>query len=304
MIEPDIDAYGKLARASSLADYVELLALSGKRCTRPQLSDLVADRWNLKKTQMVYVGEGDDEDADSYADQAFSVIDERIDLLGDRYPFEMIGPRLRIRSRQGLPLDSPYISLLCITISHAFGVAPAQQPELVFERLLGRALSGQGLLVAELGGLVRAAGNDFAAGVQAAGDDLKIPASAEGVPRRMYANDMGVDLIGHLHWQDSRIGRWTFIGQATCASSDEWKAKIQEPQPAPWAKLLKEHVPPLPFLGVPHHVEKNTLLLLVSENTRLVVDRIRLAMMLDAVTEPERAIIDAVIDADVQTVAV
>ena len=143
--------------------------------------------------------------------------------------------------------------------------------------------------MANLGQMVRDAGNNFATGVKAAGEALRIPADAADVTRRMYANDMGVDVIGHLHWRDSRVGRWTFIGQATCASSDEWKAKMLEPQPSPWAKILQDHVAPLSFLGVPHHVERRTLLLLVSENTKLVVDRIRLTLMLDVTTTSESA---------------
>ena len=45
MIEPDIDADGGLARGSALADYLELLALSGKHCTRAQLEDAVKATW-------------------------------------------------------------------------------------------------------------------------------------------------------------------------------------------------------------------------------------------------------------------
>lgn len=304
MIEPDIDAYGSLARASSLADYIELLALRKKGCTREQLADLVEDRWNLKRKGMVFVpGEDLDEDgSDGYAEQAFSCLDERSDLLGDKYPFEFAGPRLKLRGSVDPTLD-PYISLLSITLAHAFRIHTAPGPELVFEDVLGAALAVHGMKVAKFGALAREAKNNFADGLMAAGEILQVPTDPQAVVHPAYANDGGVDIIGHLSWRDRRLGRWVFIGQATCASSEEWKAKIQEPRDSTWSRFLQDEVPPIAFLGVPHHVEASTLRLLVTSNERIVVDRLRLRAMLDEVTAEEKSIIKSIMTAEVQVVA-
>lgn len=88
MIEPDIDIYGGLARGSALADYLELLALAGKRCTRAQLEDAVKDKyWSRKRRHMIVdvqdlneEGEFEDEEGEliSHVEEAFNCLNERV----------------------------------------------------------------------------------------------------------------------------------------------------------------------------------------------------------------------------------
>ena len=113
MIEPDIDAYGSLARGAALADYLELLAINGERCTRAQLDDIIQDKyWTRKRRQMIVEpddlnddGEFDNEETElaGYGNEAFDCLDERSDILGDSYPFVLSGMGVQPRDPCGPP---------------------------------------------------------------------------------------------------------------------------------------------------------------------------------------------------------
>jgi len=56
-IQPAIDAYGRYARASNLADHVELLALQGERLTVNELADVIRDQgWTAKMHELFTPG--------------------------------------------------------------------------------------------------------------------------------------------------------------------------------------------------------------------------------------------------------
>src|SRR5712664_3819049 len=97
MSEPlaiDADAYGKYARASAVADFLELLALRGNESSEPELADLIGDNgWALDD---MFLDEGESrplsgrrDAADEQARVVFSLLEERQQLLGHKWPFRL-----------------------------------------------------------------------------------------------------------------------------------------------------------------------------------------------------------------------
>ena len=120
----------------------------------------------------------------------------------------------------------------------------------------------------------------------------------------MRAHDEGVDVICHLAWeQDLRPGSWGFIGQVSVARSDSWDRKIKEPSPTPWARRIGTIIQPLPFLAVPHHVERPMMERLTDEGPALVLDRLRLVGFKEEIKPDELEVIRAVVREDVEPLA-
>ena len=131
-LEPNVDIYGAYARASAVADFVELLALRRSRWSRSNVADYIGDAaWGAKLHETFLTpgdaagvdneeGEGLGTDAEDAAERIFSLLARRQEYLGQRYPF-----RLAAYSGHLELLDdaaSPYLVLLAITIAHAFRI--------------------------------------------------------------------------------------------------------------------------------------------------------------------------------------
>ena len=79
---PEPDIYGQYARASLLADYVELLALKGQPVRRAAVADFLSDNdagWDL---ELIQAPEDDrpDEQADDLSERV-NVADERASIV-------------------------------------------------------------------------------------------------------------------------------------------------------------------------------------------------------------------------------
>ena len=234
------------------------------------------------------------------ADRVFNVLDERLDLLGDLYPFEVADD---LTLKQGVnPRESPYVALLAITLAHAHKVEVAVDPKQVLEAAVAVALSERGLEAVDVGAISREE-QDFRKTVMRSGTEVGLQPTPHDAVTLVHANEEGVDALAHLPWGDFRPGAWTFVGQATCGKSDRWNAKIAEPRPEAWKGLLNVGVLPLPFLAVPHHVEPPHLAKLVQDNGSVVLDRIRLARYRREVSEDELRIVDAVLSVGAEELA-
>lgn len=312
MIEPDIDIYGGYARGSALADYLELLALSGKRCSRAQLEDAVKDRYGNKKRKQMIVdvddlneaGEFDDEEAElmNHVEEAFECLDERLDILADRYPFDVDDAGVALRSNVDVEVEV-YVALLCLTAAHAYRLTAGVAPTVLFEELVASTLESRQLLVARIGDISRSVDGKFPETLKAAGEALSIPTVLGGAPFKRHANDMGADAVAHLSWLDRRLGRWTFVCQITCGDSNSWQRKMGEASPGLWAGWFAEQIDPLCGLAVPHHVPRRTLHMLVQEQRKIILDRLRLVLARQSVTADEVSLIKAVLAVDVDNVA-
>ena len=103
----DSNIYGRYARASLLADYVELLALKGQPVSRETVADFLADNevgWDLDLIQAPgndHPNERDglaehNEVADERASIVFRQIEERRKVLAEHYPFRIAGGQVSI----------------------------------------------------------------------------------------------------------------------------------------------------------------------------------------------------------------
>lgn len=317
-IQPTIDAYGRYARASNLADHLELLALQAQRLSRSALADLVSDRSWIAKLDELFEGgaikprgdfEEPEEEDDGTGDQpgftqasrVFDVLDERSDLLGDLYPF-VVADDLQVREGFGDPRESPYVVMLAITLAHAHKLQVEHDPTQVLEDVVVSALGARGLEAINVGAISRE-GHGFDETVKRSGVAVGLRPTPEAAITLKHAKEEGVDALAHLPWEDSRVGAWVFLGQATCGRSDSWSAKIAQPKPETWRLMLNSGVLPLPFLAVPHHVEPTHWGKLIQDHRSLVLDRIRLTRFHGEVTDAEVSIIDAVLSVGVETLA-
>jgi hypothetical protein len=234
------------------------------------------------------------------ANLVFDVLGERVDLLGDLYPFE-ISESVVLREDFN-PRESPYVALLAITLAHAHKVAVEHAPTRLLEEGVVLALRNRGLTTVDVAAAGREAGG-FAATARAAAGAVGLRAWPDEVITMVNANDEKVDCLGHLPWGDLRPGAWALLGQATCGESDTWPKKMAEPSVETWGLMLKVGVTPLAFLAVPHHVELHQLAKMVQDQKRLVLDRIRIARYREEVTAEELAVIEAVLDVGAEALA-
>lgn len=275
MIEADIDRYGRLVRPSYLADYMELLALRGLKSTIAQIGDMIEDRWALKREIITIPEDDPEESVENYTHSAFMCLLERRYILGDAYPF--IVHESHIEAKPGLDLKaSPYVALLALTLAHAYNIQAGLDVKQAFEEIVAEGLAGVGFTVANVGRLSRENSMDFIKTVQAVSSHINIRMDPGAATRRANANDGGVDVVGHLDWGDARSGRWTVLGQATCGTSDTWEAKLGEPKPEMWKKMMAESVSPTRFLAVPHHLDERAYRYISENNALAVVDRSKL----------------------------
>ncbi len=309
---PEPNAYGPYARASLLADYVELLALKGKPVKRATLADFLADAdWDL---ELIQLPEGDYLDGDSrhlseHQDKAheaasvvFRQIGERRAVLAERYPFEITNDAITLEC--GVDLEaSAYAAVLALTITHAFGLNSIHRPVEMFEQIVLKVLQGRGLLSAGIA-MHRRKGSSFEDALRIACEKVGLKAAPNAAARRVNAHDEGVDILCHIGWEEElRPGTWGFIGQVTVGRSDSWMDKINEPSQDQWRLFTGTRVPPSPFLAVPHHVERPTTEFLTTKSGAIVLDRLRLVGFKYEIGANERDLIQAMIGADVEPLA-
>jgi hypothetical protein len=314
VITPRKDAYGPEADRSNLADYLELLALNGKVLRRAELADFLRDReWDVRSRELYTDGstEGEPpEDAEDggvdaspsevAAGDIFEILRLRADTLGEVYPYVVGEAQLTLREEL-TDGQRAYLALLAVTVAHHHNVVPGGAnllAERVFEECVAQAMRDHGLLTADSGQAGREGGG-FPARVRKIADAVQLVSAPEDAIFRTNAKEAGVDTVSHLSWGDRRAGHWVFIGQATCAQSNEWAAKIEEPRPEQWSDLLTCAVPPVAYLAVPHHVEDAQLDELCRNHGKLVLDRLRLARHLGTLSQNQAALLEAVRAEDV-----
>ena len=308
---PEPDTYGPYARASLLADYVELLALKGQPVRRATVADFLANSgagWDLELIQPAGNDHPDGQMdglaernavADERASIVFCQLDERRHVLAGHYPFEIAGDQVSFGP--GVNCESnAYVAVLALTIAHAFQVSTPSRPEVLFEATVTSVLRERGLSSVGFAALRRECGS-FEAALATACREIGLRAVPNAAPRRKRAHDEGVDVLCHLGWeQDPRPGSWGFIGQVTVARSDSWDRKIKEPSPAPWARRMGTWIRPLPFLAVPHHVEVPMMEWLTEEGQAVVLDRLRLVRFKEEIKADELEIVRAVVGEEVE----
>ena len=305
-LEPNVDIYGTYARASAFADFVELCTLQGLRWRRSEIADYIEDlSWGAKLRETFSTpssapdldddGEGLGADAEGATERVLSQFEARQEYLEESYPF-----CLDTRIGQLEPIDersSPYLALLAITTAHAFGIDVGRNPREVFEDTVFQALASAGHRSINFSRLRRSYSN-FSQALAAAGPALSLRPIPNAVPISLDAQDAGGDVLAQVnagYLPEGGIGAWTLVGQVTCGQSDTWKRKLGEVEVPAWQERLGAILPPLPFLAVPHQAERGHLRTLIINNEIMVLDRLRLTKMLNAVSEDEQAILDVIL---------
>jgi hypothetical protein len=295
VIQPNADAYGTYAQASAVADYLELVAwIHGSSKPRASVGDMISDSgWRIKVAENFHVpdSEEEEEETSDAEERVFNILGERARVLGDKYPFRQDASGRVVPAE--IDAGDPYLALLALTAAHAYSIATPQAPETVFEQTVADILAARGWLAVNFRRL-RTGPGDFVASLNACGPQIGIETDAEGAVYNLRAFDEGVDALAHIPWCTVRRGRWTVIGQATCAVSNEWKAKLEDASEWTWAGLLGEKIAPLVFLAVPHHAEPKHRLYLIDRSRKAVFDRLSLVAAKSQTSEAERAISIAV----------
>lgn len=291
-LSPELNAYGKYARRSAIADFLELLALGGKSISRARLGDYIDDAdWRFDELVIDPGGAETStgtEDPQDVADQVFAVMRERDEILGPRYPIQ-VGERTAVRKTEFGDDEAPYVAVLGVAFAHAYGLSPPNRPYEVFEETVSRVLRRGDVRAVNLAGGVRQSGR-FDEALQKACEEVGLRAVPTAALRLKYARDEKVDSLCHLPWGDHRPGAWAMLGQATCSKSEEWDKKLAEVPAVGWMKRLGVQVRPWVFLAIPHHAESGFLAKLVQDRESIVLDRLRLVRYMSSVSEAERAL--------------
>ena len=306
-LEPNVDAYGTYARASAVADFLELLALNGTRLRRGAIADYIGDvQWGSRTDEIFLspedfvqgpdeLGEGLGSDDDDAATRVFAVFGRRAECLGERYPFRVDIGEQTLEALDRSP--SPYLALLGITIAHAFDVDTVLAPTEVFEDTVARALQRAGHMSLNFSRF-RKQHTTFEKALVAAGPAINLRPTPQVAERSRFAQDGGCDVLAQVnsgYLPGCGPGAWALVGQVTCGQSDTWERKLGEVAAPAWRDRLAVVLPPQVFLAIPHHAERNHLASLVKGKEQMVLDRIRLTRMLTDVSSDEQMILDAVI---------
>lgn len=266
--------------------------MSGQQISRAGIADMIENNgWgavDLDLTTGATNLADEQTGARNIASRVERLIRSRSMVLGALYPFELRGQKLAVRN--GFDLDeSPYVALLAICMLHAWGISASVNVELAFERLVARSMTARGIPATQVG---TSMSGTFVTRLETAASLLGLRADATAAARAVFAQDEGVDVLASNVWPDQRAGQWIWLGQATCASSDKWKAKITEPSPKQWEKFLLESIRPAAFLAVPHHVDDRVFeWLLQKGNDATVLDRLRLVLSGADLVQEDRSII-------------
>lgn len=313
-----VDVYGSDARHSATADFVELLALTGRTVTLAELADFLSDSSVLlRRTRYsTHLGAADDDAIDlgdsgeaplgadplepsrDAARRVLDVLGQRSRILGSDYPFEVGEEGVRSKDRKK-SRSNPYVALLAVATAHAYALDVGVDIEDAFEDTVARAVRTRIPRTAAFGAAKRA-GRSFAETLTAIGREIRVPVTTEAVLLSVNTQDGGADTLSHLDWGDDRTGRWTYVGQVTCARSDDWEKKVNEAKRGRWKLLLGNDLRPTAYLAVPHHVEDLTLQRLLQETQSLVLDRLRLVRHLKPLSSVERKIANAVLGTPVE----
>ena len=307
MIEFGIDWYGSHARPSALGDYLELLAINDVKVSAETIADLVRDsQWTrllwetvtpeAESDRLAADGAQEESDLATSLDSAqeaarfvIAELCERQDVLADAYPFRVSTDSGAVLERRSDVTDwCPYDALLLLTIAHASGVGTDDISLTdLFERVVEDSLRSGGLATARL----HDNGTDYASRATNAARRVGLAIDTFRSAHRLRAIDEGTDLISNLWPTDPRRGGTQFIGQATCAKSDEWKKKLTEPTPAHWRDMLGSNPAPLRYLAVPHHIcDDYRRYLLGGEDHADVMDRLRLSLIERPILDDERRV--------------
>ena len=311
-----VDSYGNDARVSATADFVELLVLGGRSITLADLADFLSDsqvrrlgRTRLEVGPGIFEDDADVEDeildgddaqgaAREVARSVLNLLDQRSRLLKDKYPFLIEGGTSISKQPAADVAHDPYVALLALTTAHAYHIETGVKVTDAFEETVARAMKARIPRSVPFSTVRRSIG--FKPALKHVDSELLLSTTTDGVVLSTAINDGGADTLAHLDWGDTRVGRWTFVGQVTCGRSDSWEVKANQANRGTWHQVLGDILKPNPFLAVPHHVEDLVLRRLVTDTQVIVLDRLRLTPYLMPLSVAEEVVAKRVLATDVE----
>ena len=263
-------------RTELFADWIEaqaFIAGVGTTVTKPDLVD------RLEGTSLIK----DSDDAWTFVDDAFRVCRDRRRQLGDAYPFALAGQSIEYENDDRLP----YLFCLLASLPEQLKVLRTAYPTEfrdIFEGLVVEAMQ-----VALPGWDVHATGwSTIAEGV---GKGSIVDKVAEWTLARSWdkavfpnANDAQVDIAAVRQFGDARSAFPVILGQCATGVTD-WKIKASRPNLDRWDIAVQFSSKPTKLFAVPFALDDHSFWEATVECRGLVLDRTRLCLRLQGVSD-------------------
>lgn len=280
--------YGGRMVLSSLADWVEWAALASAVLPWPTTVDAIEDALGWDTYQSKLTGERfSDELPIPLGDALRNVIEDRVRVLGWRYPFRFDDRgQLQLRADRDVK-KSAYIALLQISLLKSwadFDNAAFQACTKLLEHIAAEAFRRTGCDSAIVGTSVN--GGGFEAKLEKIAEELAVRVDSASAAHSKAAKDERVDVVAGRFFRDGRKGEVFILVQATCAKNEQWESKLSCIPLSRWRSYFLEQFSPIGFLAVPYHVSDEDAALLTSlGGGRSFLDRTRLVLMLNGELE-------------------
>lgn len=248
--------YGPHMIESSLADWVELLALLRASVPMSSVIDALRDSGLKDEFQSGRLEAGEEEPSTIYT---FPALRERLEYrnlyLGDAYPFRFDSfDRLQYDST--VDANNPYLLMLLVSLLKGFVVrrdnTVLDPLTKAFEFLTCTCLRNSGLRCEIVG---TSSGNGkFEEKLVSVAKSLGLAAYPTAAPRSARANDERVDVVGGNLWHDGRKGNVLLLIQCACGMTDSWINKAHTIPATNWKSYFGEVSPPYCALAVPYDI--------------------------------------------------
>ena len=212
-------------------------------------ADLVQDEIGSKHAETL-----DREEA--WAHSVFGILQDRFDLYGDDYPYEVGDKKIRIRAEL-TPRQHIYLALLLASNLKYFALLEATLTtdfeEIAFQ-VLRNFLPGHAV-VRQFGKKSNYKGTAQKK-IKALAGDLNVKINEDAIAKIEGTQERGVDVVGWIPFQDKYGNVLTILGQ--CACGKEWPAKYHETRRFDSSYYTFEKLRPIHAMFVPMGLNRRT----------------------------------------------
>jgi hypothetical protein len=220
----------------------------------PYLSGAVAGPPTQQERKDLTSAEVDDK-YDDWATQVFSIIETRLDVVRDAYPFELEKKCVRIigspSSRQQLYL----ILLMCSNLHYFRGFTDLLTSD--FEQVALEALKNflpDFAIVRQLGKKSDYPGNAQQK-IKALAGDLNVAVNEHELEKVEGNQERGLDVVGWIPFSDRFANLLCILGQ--CACGQDWNAKLSETRRFEYSYFFFKKLNPIHAMFIPRGLYHN-----------------------------------------------
>lgn len=227
------------------ADWLEVTALCA--------DDADASRLDLQSLFARAIEDENDEGIEVLIDDIFVELESRASSAGSSYPFEVLGPLIRLRGAEWQAY-TPYIFCLLVSwmgVRDLNDLRPARLFETIASTAAGQYLCGQ----TRHFGSPRPREPQFSEAVSGLCREIGEGQGFRFQPDHSRIKDDHVDLVAWRPHLDSAPGQVILFGQ--CATGRNWRDKLGELNPVAFCGMWMERYPISPLLKAfftPHRV--------------------------------------------------